>query len=568
VDATVTTRWSRAGLRIALALSAAWWIVPAPASAAGNVTLCQSDDQPGPGLNLENALQGGGMVTFSCGGQATIRITKTHVLTSSTIVDGRGAITLDAEGRQLTMFKVGAHDVGLDLIGITLVRSRRPQASGGGPIDLGAGGSVVASSVYQRLRFTLQSVIVRDNESPILVYGAGAGGTTLIVRNSDFRDNRGAALTVTGTASGTVMQCTFVGNEIGVHVLERVTVEQSTFSRHTAGAIVTGRSVQLDVRHSRFVENSAPRGGAITISGWLREARLESLTFERNEATQAGGAIAVVPGASSIAYPLPPVVTNVTMTNLTFVGNRAPRGGALDVDAESDDTVTLTRGLFQDNTASGDGGGLAARGGRVAISGSIFHGNKAGGRGSAAMVVGVGEPALVANSLIVRNEAGQPNGGAVAAVRTVLKNVTIDSNRGGGLAHLSEVAVAAGPIEIWNSIVAHNAPDNCAGPINGFDARSANLQFPSGGPCVGMPAAEPLLDPLFAPLPGSPVLGAGDEGTCSAAPVALRDVYYQKRDSPCSVGAVERAPEHQQMRRARRERAAEEKDRDHPVAGK
>ena len=105
--------------------------------------------------------------------------------------------------------------------------------------------------------------------------------------------------------------------------------------------------------------------------------------------------------------------------------------------------MTLTRGLFQDNTASGDGGGIAARGGRVAVSGSIFHGNKAGGRGSAAMVVGGNEPALVANSLIVRNEAAQPDGGAVAAVRTVLKNVTIDSNQGGGLAHLSAVAAMA-----------------------------------------------------------------------------------------------------------------------------
>ena len=564
----MTTRWLRAGLRITLALTVAWSMAPRLASGAGNVTLCQSDDQPGPGLNLQSALQGGGTVTFSCGGQATIRITRTHVLTSSTIVDGRGAITLDAEGRQLTMFKVGAHDVGLDLVGLTVVRSRRPQASGGGPIDIGAGGSVVASSVYQRLRFTLQSVTVRDNESPILVYGAGADGTTLTVRNSEFRNNRGAAVTVTGTASGTVMQCTFDGNETGVHVLERVTVEQSSFSRHTAGAIVTGRSVHLEVRHSRFVENSAPRGGAITISGWLREARLESLTFERNQATQAGGAIAVVPGASSIPYPLPPVVTNVTMTNLTFVGNRAPRGGAVDVDAENDDTVTLTRGLFQDNTASGDGGGIAARGGRVAVSGSIFHGNKAGGRGSAAMVVGGNEPALVANSLIVRNEAAQPGGGAVSAVRTVLKNVTIDSNRGGGLAHLSAVAAPAARIEIWNSIVAHNAPANCVGPVTGFEARSGNLQFPSGGPCVGIPAAEPLLDPMFAPLPGSPALGAGDEGTCSAAPVALRDVYYQKRDVPCSVGAVERAPEHQQMRRARRERAAEEKGRDRQGAGK
>src|SRR5262249_10865071 len=161
---------------------------------------------------LQSALQGGGSVTFACGGQAMIRITKTHVLTSSTTVDGHGAITLDAEGRQVTMFKIGADDVGLDLVGLTLVGSRRPQVSGGGPIDVGAGGSVVASSVYQRLRFRLQSVTVRDNESPILVYGAGAGGTTLTVRNSEFRNNRGAAVTVTGTASATVMQSTFVGN--------------------------------------------------------------------------------------------------------------------------------------------------------------------------------------------------------------------------------------------------------------------------------------------------------------------------------------------------------------------
>ena len=237
VDAEVTTRWPRAGLGIALALSVAWSMAPRLGSAAGDVTLCQSDDQSGPGLNLQSALQGGGTVTFSCGGQATIRITRTHVLTSSTIVDGRGGITLDAEGRQLTMFKVGAHEVGLDLVGLTLVRSRRPQASGGGPIDIGAGGSVVASSVYRRLRFTLQSVTVRDNESPILVYGADAEGTTLVVRNSEFRNNLGAAVTVTGTASGTVMQCAFDGNEIGIHVLERMTVEQSSFSRHTAGAI-------------------------------------------------------------------------------------------------------------------------------------------------------------------------------------------------------------------------------------------------------------------------------------------------------------------------------------------
>lgn len=70
----------------------------------------------------------------------------------------------------------------------------------------------------------------------------------------------------------------------------------------------------------------------------------------------------------------------------------------------------------------------------------------------------------------------------------------------------------------------------------------SNLQFPNGT-CPGVPIRDPTLDPLYAPVVGSPALDGATLQVCVDGPVQGRDVYGEPRPQGrgCSIGAVEGA---------------------------
>jgi predicted outer membrane repeat protein len=246
---------------------------------------------------------------------------------------------------------------------------------------------------------------------------------------------------------------------------------------------------------------------------------------------------------------------------VTFARNDAPRGGGIDAELQPGDSVSVGSGLFEANRAAGDGGAIHARGAPVAVAGSIFKRNRAQARGSALYLDGgPGARAIVVNSLLFGNEAG-PLGGALAGSVVRVKNVTIAENSGGGLGSGVAPSTPGPAFELWNSILAHNRPANCVGNGVAPDARDANLQFPLPATCGLVAVADPALDPFYVPLPGSAAFKTGHDPTCSAPPVAGRDLFFQTRGHPCSIGAIERPPEKVIARRARSRQA----DRDRPA---
>ena len=96
-------------MRYRFALLALLFVAAPAAVIAQNVTLCDSDTQPGPGRNLQQALSIGGHITFACPSpNPSIRITAGHAVPAGVTIDGDGRVTLDAHGAVLLLFNVSS----------------------------------------------------------------------------------------------------------------------------------------------------------------------------------------------------------------------------------------------------------------------------------------------------------------------------------------------------------------------------------------------------------------------------------------------------------------------------
>jgi hypothetical protein len=522
-----------------------------PALANSVVTLCHQDDETGPGLNLDSALLAGGHITFSCGGLATIRITHTHLIGKSLDIDGADNLTLDAEGRSLTIFQIVSNGLSINLAHLTLRRARPPGALAGSFTLVGRA-SVLSTPpldpfVPIRKDFShgtatinLQSVQISESDSPV-VAGNADSDVALIIKNSQFRSNTGFAVFVLGSAK--IDHSSFIANDMGLGLGNggTATVTSCTFSANTKNAVKVTPAGSLDLGYSQLQGNSGASGPALFIDGNAKSVNVRNVDFTDNKATASGGAIAITTGA-----------VQVKMAYVTFKGNSALQGGSINSNIGPTGSLTISAGLFDGNSATKEGGGLFSGLGRVLLAGSIFKANSAA-NGSAFLIISSAEqPSTVANALVVKN-AGP--GAAIEGIQINMRNVTVAENQGGGiLARTLQLthATLAG-LSLENSIVDRNSPFNCAGASNKITFQSHNIQFPNDAACHGAVSAEPLLDPMYAPLPGSPAYGTGDLATCMAPPVGGRDLFFQARgvQGVCSIGALEFAPEQFMAWRAR-----------------
>jgi predicted outer membrane repeat protein len=391
---------------------------------------------------------------------------------------------------------------------------------------------------------TLQSMDISENETPIVI-GNSDSDVTLRVRNTQFRANTGYAVFVIGSAE--VDHSSFVANEtaLGIGNGGTATVSSCKFSANKSNGVKLAPAGTLKLDHSEFQGNTGTNGAGIFIDGNSNSADLRSIAFNGNIATGNGGAVAITQGA-----------VRVKMAYVDFVGNSAARGGSVDADLTAANSLTISAALFDDNHAKSQGGALYCGPGKVLLADSIFKGNSAVA-GSAMFVLGSAQqPVAVGNTLVVKNTG---TGAAIEGVQLDLRNVTIAGNQGGGIrARNLPLAPATLPgIALQNTIVSRNLPFNCGGYSNSIVFKSQNIQFPADPACHGVPAAEPLLDPIFAPLPGSPAYGMGELKTCMDSPVDGRDLFFQQRGvgGVCSMGALEYAPEQFMAWRARYNRA-------------
>ena len=277
-----------AALMIVLVLSLSG--APGVAHAGGTVTNCVWSGAGG----LQEALAGGGTVTFACDGVI--------------VVPGIGIsydTTLDAAGHDVTLsgnqvngvFSVNSAQRSLTLIGLKVADGN---TSGSG------------AAIYNRGTLTVTNSTLSGNRASARGGGIYNNYGTVTVTNSVFLANHA----ISGGG---------IDNERGT-----VTVTNSTFFANHGGGIFMYFGT-LTVTGSTLAGNSADSGGGIFITGTGGPVTISNSTFSGNSATHEGGSIR----NGNNAMPL-------TVTNSTFSGNSATSGGGIDTDS----SVTVTNSII------------------------------------------------------------------------------------------------------------------------------------------------------------------------------------------------------------------------------
>jgi predicted outer membrane repeat protein len=254
---------------LALALAALGGLpAAAPAQAAGSVGngLPGSCDEPG----LLQALTGGGLVTFNCGGPATLTFTQPITPTASAIIDGGGIITLSGN-LSTRLFNVPAN-LSLTLRNLVLDRASSGNSDGGAIRNLGR--LTVEHSTLQR------STTVASASGGAL-YTSGALTISDSLLQSNQAGNAGA-LVATGAGA-------------------RVTLRNTRLLSNTANSLVSGfggaiwvdTPAQLTLSEGQLSGNSANFGGAIYVSeaGVLTITSASQVDVSSNSAASGGGAL-------------------------------------------------------------------------------------------------------------------------------------------------------------------------------------------------------------------------------------------------------------------------------------
>ncbi len=508
------------------------------------VTLCASDDQAGPGVNLTSAVAGGGRVTFGCGANAVIQITHVHVISQTTEIDGAGAVVLDAGGRPV--FRLASSAATLRLSGLTIRGARPGEAPdiaaivsmGGGTIELV--GSRIESSLNP-IYTGLGTVRLTGSE---LADDFGIGINAPNVEVTRSRLHGAGLLPVSSSGGSVVISDTDVwGSRPSTFLNCKLLVQRSRFTGSgragdSGGAIQT--TCDTTILDSDFVNNRATAGGAIYVRDGAR-LTVRGTHFTGNEAQAEGGAIAV-------SSPWMPART-ITLRHVTFSGNRAKSGGAIHLGTAIENEMVLegTAVLFERNGATDSGGAIGGTNAAVRLARAVFNGNRADNSGGAVALISFApRPSILANALLVGNVA--PTGSAFRGSGILFVNSTIAANEGPALAFFWPTSSLASPpdwrlVRLVNSLVVGNKGGGCAGGPFSLLLRDGgrNLQFPLADCGPTMPVVDPQLDAFFVPLAAGPAHGKADPATCSAAPVNGIDVYGQARlkGGGCTIGAVE-----------------------------
>ncbi|MCA9662804.1 MAG: hypothetical protein KC486_30980, partial [Myxococcales bacterium] len=431
-----------------------------------------------------SAAEGGGTITFDCGGEHTIALTQSVFLKGATIVDGGGEITL----------------------------------SGGGEVR------VIELDHYSD--FVLQRITIRDGYVPAGAENESGAGLlhpwfgTLKVIDATFIDNvsasedhdvGGGAIYAGGLTEFLLSGTTFVGNQ-----------------GSTGGGILS-RSTNLRVVDSVFAENSATtwadsgqygNGGGLYIDRMWLDApvgfEICGATFDGNHGKVHGSALFVYAleggaslidrcafvnsdmadspggGTGSVYYEGVPL----TLRASTFAGNSTgAHAGGLFLGGGSD--ATIENATFAGNTTPGNAGGLWAGNGSVSITNTTFAGNDAD-----------------YGPAIFKGQSG-----AVS-----LKNVIFAGNT---------------TANEFSAVACHATFDDGGGNIQWPDVKNnGNDDTPcAAGILFADPALAPLADnggptPTMAIDAGSPALDLG--GGCPAT-----DQRGLPRADPCDAGAFE-----------------------------
>ncbi len=479
---------------------------------------------------LDNALAGGGLVTFNCGGAHTIVVTNQKTITTDTTIDGGGLITISG-GNSTRILNVqnGANIV---LRNITIANGNSGGNNGGGIYVERLSTLTVENSTF--------SNNTGYNGGGIATNGWGANDTGVVVTISDstFNNNNATAPAIPGGGNG--------GGGMYLSGGSSATVTDSTFSSNQS---VNGGGIHL--LHSNlyatdviFVNNVANNtaggggGGAIYMDGtkgMAGEVRVTTSTFTSNSTNQLGGAIFSFPEGTGAFY----------IDQSTFDGNTSNNrgmGGAIyHQSASTNELMRIDNSTFVNNRAVAGPADSASQGGAIwstlaqleianstfvnndathSLAGSLAPDNWRRGFGGA---IRTSEATTIVNSTIVNNRAGFV-GGALAGGATV-RNTIIANNTGENPWDIQQNCT----VVVTNGGNNMQYPQKTTGNGNDYECfgsqTAVNPLLGTVGNYGGQTQTVPLLN-------GSPAINAGSN--CSA-----NDQRGFPRNGQCDIGAYE-----------------------------
>jgi hypothetical protein len=474
----------------------------------------------GPGTCTEKALDDavalGGIITFDCGGAATIAVTQQIELPKGkdTTIDGGGTVTLDGGGKTRIFhfdggdFRKTKTTVTLQHLTIQNARSTGtpipmapPPCSQGFNTDGGGAAVLIRDGILHVIDVTFQNGQAASPGPDVAGGGVyGIGSLDVTITGSRFLNN---------TASN--------GGAVG-SLFSNLTLADDVFDHNQAtGTGANGIDPACKVNGGESGDGG--NGGAVVVDGGEDFAIMVcGCSFTSNTAGALGGAMFRTPDGP---------VAQTTFDRCTIDGNKAQGGGAMYFHHS---ILSISSTTVSNNTAEG-AGGIKADDTDLGIGNSTFSGNSATkGLGGAIALFG--------------------NKGAIM-------NATFADNHADGGSGLFGAAIAGGTtLAIDNTIFSGNTSMDCGAPMacqDGSSVGQADVQWPKkhlvcmgdDSPCAGgggTTFADPLLGALadnggptktILPAAGSPAAGIGKN-----CPVADQRGKPRKSDG-CTAGAVE-----------------------------
>jgi hypothetical protein len=470
---------------------------------------------------LQSAVTQGGIVTFDCGGAATIAIAAEITVPTDrdTVIDGGGSVTLDgggatrilhyASGDYRGMYGGAQHTLTVQRITLTRAKATgtmmfpaaSPPCSQG--YQDGAGGAILMTSGTLHV---IDATFTNDQAEDI------------------GPDVAGGAIYTTGSVDTTIVGSQFDGNSASnggaVGSLNSdLTLINDTFSQNQAlGQGANSTNGTCPMVGGQRETGSGGNGGAVSIDGGDDGTlTICGCTFSKNAGHAIGGAIFRTPDMAK-------QTSNIDRT--TFDGNTCS-------------------GMYN-GAATGQAGAMYFHNSHVVLTNSTVSNNSAPGSGG---FFGDGTDLDATNTTFASNVATTGVGGAIASSGT-LTNCTFASNQAHGTNYAAfAAALFGGPWTVHNTIFDGNTDNDNSGSESCSSGTSNSgdhdLQWPMGGtdtPCVpGITFADAMLGPL------ADNGGVTKTVASSAAPAVIQtgtscpatDQTGRARANPCTLGALE-----------------------------
>ena len=410
------------------------------------------------------------------------------------------------------------------------------------------------------LREAIEAANALAPETSTITLPAGTYGLTIAQRLSMTAD-----ITITGAGSATTIvdggQLVGVFDTPGTDEIDGVTVQNGMDTSglggggiHNGGTltatdlVLQGNSTNGQggglfnegtayLFESVLQNNTAAMGGGFSNTSFI--SVLGSFTIDGNTSTAEGGGVRN-DGIASLDNTNPPPTPPAPPTGGGTISSNTSgtSGGGI----HNTSIISLMNVALDGNHATVDGGALWNSSSVDLVNGTISH-SVAGGNGAG--VWGDGQTNLT-NVTLAANSTGSGLGGAVWNDQIVLlDSSTVAGNSasaGGGTFN------SLGIVEVRNTILSTNTPDNCTGGIT-----SDGNNIDSGSSCTPTVAGDlPNTDPLLGPLQHNPpapsfletrALLAGSPAIDAAAgcppPDADERGVTRPQGAACDIGAVE-----------------------------